>query len=129
MQIENVEAMHSFWKQLASEHNKILLHGEMGAGKTTLAQALVETRWVDPTLVQSPTYTYIQIYDEKVLHIDMRRILSEEQFLHLWILELIDSYDYVIIERPKREKHYTTTARKTIRIEKNWEQRIVYNHV
>ena len=129
MQIESVEAMHIFWRQLASEHKKILLHGEMGAGKTTLAQALVEARWVDPYLVQSPTYTYVQIYADKILHIDMRRIASEEQFLHLWILELIDSYDYVIIERPKREKHYTTTARKTIRIEKNWEQRIVHDGV
>ncbi|MBO7095090.1 tRNA (adenosine(37)-N6)-threonylcarbamoyltransferase complex ATPase subunit type 1 TsaE [bacterium] len=29
---------------------------------------------MDPKKVQSPTYTYVNVYDDKLLHIDMYRL-------------------------------------------------------
>ncbi|NOZ45125.1 MAG: tRNA (adenosine(37)-N6)-threonylcarbamoyltransferase complex ATPase subunit type 1 TsaE [bacterium] len=53
--------------------------------------------------VQSPTYTYINIYNKKLLHIDMYRLESFDDVLNKGILEEIHNYDYIVIERPKFE--------------------------
>lgn len=75
--------------------------------------------------VQSPTYTYLHIYDDRILHIDMRRLETEEQFLQLGVFDLIDQYDYVVIEWPKRTELYLDSERKTLAIRKEDDYRIL----
>jgi type II secretory pathway predicted ATPase ExeA len=42
MYISSPEAMHQFGKQLAHQHQILLLSGNLGAGKTTLAKGFAE---------------------------------------------------------------------------------------
>jgi tRNA threonylcarbamoyladenosine biosynthesis protein TsaE len=101
MLITSPEAMHELGKTLARDHKILLLQGELGSGKTTLAKWFAESLGIDPKYVQSPTYTYLNIYENKLLHIDMRRINEQKELVEKGILDQINQFDYVIIERPK----------------------------
>ena len=93
--------MINYGKELAKQHKILLLEGELGAGKTALTKGLVEGRGCDTKQVQSPTYAYLNIYDNKVLHIDMYRIESFEDIIQKGILNQIHEHNYIVIERPK----------------------------
>lgn len=54
----------------------MLLNGPMGAGKTTLAAAIVKE--LDPTAVPcSPTFTIINQYNDHLYHADLYRLLAD----------------------------------------------------
>ncbi|MDR0607422.1 MAG: tRNA (adenosine(37)-N6)-threonylcarbamoyltransferase complex ATPase subunit type 1 TsaE [Candidatus Peribacteria bacterium] len=101
MYISSPEAMHQFGKALAHQHHSILLSGDLGAGKTTLAKGFAAGLGINPVQVQSPTYTYLNVYDQKLLHLDMYRLERFDQLVEKGILEQMDHYDYLLIERPK----------------------------
>jgi tRNA A37 threonylcarbamoyladenosine biosynthesis protein TsaE len=56
---------------------------------------------INADIVQSPTYAYINIYENKLLHIDMYRIEKYEDLVEKGILDQIDQFDYVVVEWPK----------------------------
>lgn len=126
----NAWAMIDYWTTLVKTWSKFLLHGDLWAGKTTLTKGIVLWLGLDPNQVQSPTYTYIHVYGEKLLHIDMRRIESEQQLCTLWLLDLMNQYAYIVIEWPKREENYADSSWQHISlsqtnewrtlIQKNW---------
>lgn len=71
-------------------HALILLSGEMGAGKTTLAKAICEALGVKPEIVISPTYTLVNVYPRSapgtagtVYHVDLYRMERTEALLEL----------------------------------------------
>ncbi len=118
MIISTPEAMFDFGREIAGKYSLILLRGELGAGKTTFSKGFAKGLGIDPDLVHSPTFTYMNIYDEKMLHIDMYRLEKPEDLLQKGILDAIDEYEYVVIERPKRTEQYADRDRKEILIEK-----------
>jgi len=99
--INSSEQMLDFWKELAQKHKTILLEWELWSGKTTLIKWFASWLWINPDQVNSPTYTYIQTYDNKLLHIDMYNISHYQELLEKWIIDLIQEYDYIAIERPR----------------------------
>ena len=103
--IPSPQEMHQLGKELAKNHKIILLQGDLGAGKTTFAKGFAEGLGINPEQVQSPTYTYLNIYDEKLLHLDMYRLESFEQMIEKGILDQMNDYEYLLIERPKRIEH------------------------
>ena len=64
--------------------------------------------------VQSPTYAYLNIYDDKLLHIDMYRLDSLEK----GILNQISEFEWIVIEWPKREDQLDLQDFLSIKIEK-----------
>lgn len=102
MKISSPEAMHQYGKSLAQYHKVLLLHWELWAGKTTLIKGFAEGLGINPEQVQSPTYAYLNIYEDKLLHIDMYRLESYEKLLQKGILNQISEFEYIVIEWPKR---------------------------
>jgi tRNA threonylcarbamoyladenosine biosynthesis protein TsaE len=82
----------------------VLLHGELGAGKTTFTKYLVEALGI-PARVQSPTFVLLRKYEGthvKVNHLDLYRVTSVEDVKALDIAELISENGFItIIEWPE----------------------------
>jgi tRNA threonylcarbamoyladenosine biosynthesis protein TsaE len=85
--LSSVEEMFQFGVEtaLSVDSDMILaLKGDLGAGKTTFLKGFISAlTQTDPDLIQSPTFTYLQIYEGKktVYHFDLYRIAHYEQFI------------------------------------------------
>lgn len=84
----------------------LTLKGELGAGKTTLARALLRGLGYQGR-VKSPTYTLIERYPNArfpVVHMDLYRIADPDELDALGFRELDPSLELVLIEWPERAK-------------------------
>ncbi len=99
--ITSPEDMLQFWIALAKEHKILLLEWELWAGKTLLTKGFAKGLWLDEHHVQSPTYAYLNVYGNKLLHIDMYRIKEYDELVEKGIIDQINEYEHIVIERPK----------------------------
>lgn len=132
MIIDSPEKMMEFWKKLAGKYKVVLLEWDLWAGKTLLTKWFASQLWIDEKKVQSPTYAYINTYDDKLLHLDMYRFENFDDVVEKWILDQISNYEYMAIEWPKFVdklwlKNYVLIKiskldqdRREITIEENW---------
>src|SRR6266404_4345569 len=98
-------------------HDLVALEGDLGAGKTTLARAILRAASDDPALiVPSPTFTLVEVYDTPkgaFWHFDLYRLEAPEQVFELgWEEALAEGI--VLIEWPQRlgellPKHLSVT--------------------
>lgn len=85
----------------------IALHGELGAGKTALARALIQGLQAPLGIVEdvpSPTFTLVQQYDIGALslwHFDLYRLSRPDEAYELGIEEAFDG-GVALIEWPER---------------------------
>jgi tRNA threonylcarbamoyladenosine biosynthesis protein TsaE len=80
------------------------LRGDLGAGKTTLAQGFLRACGVQGP-VRSPTYTLVQVYAterETVVHLDLYRLRAREELEHLGLAEWALPGWVWLIEWPER---------------------------
>ncbi|MEX0954771.1 MAG: tRNA (adenosine(37)-N6)-threonylcarbamoyltransferase complex ATPase subunit type 1 TsaE [Rhizobiaceae bacterium] len=82
----------------------VALIGDLGAGKTTLARAVIRSLAGDPALeVPSPTFTIVQTYDARVpvAHFDLYRLSSPQELEELGFDEAVAG-GIVLVEWPDR---------------------------
>lgn len=86
----------------------IHLHGDLGAGKTALTRALLHAAGHKGN-VKSPTYTLSEPYrvmlggePVNVIHFDLYRMSSPEEFLDAGFREEFDGHNICIVEWPEK---------------------------
>ncbi|MBX3445834.1 MAG: tRNA (adenosine(37)-N6)-threonylcarbamoyltransferase complex ATPase subunit type 1 TsaE [Parvibaculaceae bacterium] len=85
----------------------ILLRGDLGAGKTALARALVQAHLAAHGIeedVPSPTFTLVQTYESPdllIAHVDLYRIGDASELRELGLAEIADE-GAVLVEWPER---------------------------
>ena len=102
---EETQAIGRFIASRLPSGGIVLLTGELGAGKTTLAKGIIEgLNLASAEDVTSPTYTLIHEYGNPVrlYHVDLYRIESADQARKIGLDELIDSGALLLIEWGER---------------------------
>jgi len=77
------------------------LVGTLGAGKTSLVQAIARAAGIDASDVTSPTFTLLQTHQGQIRihHLDAYRVADEDEFLELGADELFDDQNgWTLIE-------------------------------
>lgn len=97
----------------------VLLIGNLGAGKTTLAKGIVSGLGAaDPNDVTSPTFTLIHEYGGgRVYHVDLYRLDRPEEVARLGLDEIFDRDAVVLIEWGERFPQLMPAGRIEIRLE------------
>ena len=108
-------------RQLAAElvDGAVLLIGNLGAGKTTLAKGIVEGRNGTPAdEVSSPTFTLIHQYGDHapVYHIDLYRLDEAREVEGLGLDDLFGSGSLILLEWAERFPALLPRPRTEIRL-------------
>jgi tRNA threonylcarbamoyladenosine biosynthesis protein TsaE len=94
----------------------VLLEGDLGAGKTALARAIIRALAGDPQLdVPSPTFALVQPYDTArgpVLHADLYRLGDPREVDELGLLDNPEAI--VLVEWAERDPQLVAAA--TLRV-------------
>src|ERR1700689_3036340 len=96
----------------------VLLIGNLGAGKTTLAKGIISGLGAaEPEDVSSPTFTLIHEYGEgRVYHIDLYRLDEAREVETLGLGEIFERGGLVLIEWGERFPRLLPAERTEIRI-------------
>ena len=97
----------------------VLLIGQLGAGKTTLAKGIVKGLGAAaPEEVSSPTFTLIHEYGSagRVYHVDLYRLDEPREVESLGIEDLFEREAVVLIEWGERFPQFLPAERTEIRL-------------
>jgi tRNA threonylcarbamoyladenosine biosynthesis protein TsaE len=82
----------------------LYLSGELGAGKTTVAAALLQALGVQGS-IRSPTYSLLELYELPqglAVHADFYRLQQIEELEHLGLRDYLGAQTLLLIEWPER---------------------------
>jgi|TARA_B100000470_G_scaffold214551_1_gene195999 tRNA threonylcarbamoyladenosine biosynthesis protein TsaE len=104
----------------------IYLIGDLGAGKTTLAQNFI--KYFGFVRVKSPTYTLVETYQNEnidIHHFDCYRLTDPEELEYIGIREYLKPKSLQLIEWPELGKGALEKADISIKLSGNGETRKV----
>lgn len=90
--------------RLLRRGDAVLLFGDLGAGKSTLARGLVRALTRPDEEVPSPTFTLVQVYDGPgfaITHLDLYRLSGPEEVYELGFEEALEE-GAALVEWPQR---------------------------
>ncbi|PUA20334.1 tRNA (adenosine(37)-N6)-threonylcarbamoyltransferase complex ATPase subunit type 1 TsaE [Glaciimonas sp. PCH181] len=112
----------------------IYLHGDLGAGKTALTRALLHAAGYSGH-VKSPTYTLVEPYTVNlnlqavdVMHFDLYRMASPEEFLEAGFREHFNETNICIVEWPEKAENVLPTPDINVTLSVSGEGRDVKLH-
>jgi tRNA threonylcarbamoyladenosine biosynthesis protein TsaE len=91
----------------------VCLSGPLGAGKSSLARAMIRTLTGEATEAPSPTFTLVQTYETKAFplaHFDLYRLERPEEAAELGLDEALDE-GAAVIEWPEKLGHHLPADR------------------
>lgn len=108
IELPTLEETREFASSLAGQVTPgtiLALHGDLGAGKTTLVQFICQSLGVTAP-VDSPTFVLMQEYSGKIpiVHIDLYRIKDPEETVELGFGDFLDN-SLTLIEWPEIIEH------------------------
>ena len=114
---ETIELGRSIARELP-KRALVLLIGNLGAGKTTLAKGIISGLGAaEPDEVASPTFTLIHEYGGgRVYHVDLYRLDTPQQVATLGLEEIFDREAVVLIEWGERFPGLLPAQRVEIRL-------------
>jgi tRNA threonylcarbamoyladenosine biosynthesis protein TsaE len=107
IRLDDAEATEAFGRRLAACQQPgllIFLHGDLGAGKTTLVRGYLRGLGYQGP-VKSPTYTLIEPYETGqgyLYHLDLYRLSDPEELEWIGLRDLFDGESVCLIEWPQR---------------------------
>ncbi|OGO17144.1 MAG: tRNA (adenosine(37)-N6)-threonylcarbamoyltransferase complex ATPase subunit type 1 TsaE [Chloroflexi bacterium RBG_16_48_8] len=91
--------------ELIKPGNVICMAGDLGTGKTTLAQGIARG-WGSLDPVTSPTFVLINEYRRadtvRLFHFDAFRLSGVGEAIHIGLMELLDDGGPILVEWPER---------------------------
>lgn len=103
--LDQIEKTAKEFIEFSLPYKIIAFHGNLGAGKTTLIQAVCKQFGVKEN-VSSPTFSIINQYtsadNRSIYHIDLYRVKDNEEAVNAGVEECIYSGDICFIEWPER---------------------------
>ena len=112
MFVENVDSLQKYAAQFAKDLRApkcVAMHGDLGAGKTEFARAVIRTLCGGDMVVPSPTFTLLQEYEmydgEKIHHFDLYRIKKIEELEEIGFFDAI-SHGITLIEWPEIAENF-----------------------
>lgn len=119
-QLEEVAAR--FWEE-AAEARVFAFHGQMGAGKTTLIEALCRRKGVKDTM-GSPTFSIINEYvyreegrERSIYHMDLYRLKDEAEVIQAGVEDCVYSGAICFVEWPEKAPDLFDAATVTLQLE------------
>lgn len=128
LSIADEQAMQQFGKALLqaifniqAKQNGIILYlnGDLGAGKTTLSRAVIQSLGYQGK-VKSPTYTLVEEYhlnDKHIYHFDLYRLADPEELEFMGIRDYFNSQSICLIEWAEKGKGFLPNADLQINID------------